>query len=527
MSQPVSSDLEQQRSRVARYACLWIGLAPVAPQIIGSVFNIWYNVAVLQPTLSLPQLGRFTLTTIVFNLSVYPLAAALWVGAIRIIQRGYGPQLRGEAVDPETLLEARRRLINLPWWLTGIAGFAWLACIPVFLLALESGPELLSATAYVHLPVSFIIGGSIAITQGVFLVELLGQRLVLPVLFADTSPSEIEGAYPLSLRGHFLMWAAAAGICPIASLVLLNLAQVDAEKALGLTIFVGAVGIAFCLLTAWLSSVLIQTPVRALRAAAQRVSEGDLDVEIHLRRADDFGPLIEDLNDMFVSLREKEHLQETFGRHMGEKAAIRILERNPEADGVSEDITVLFADIRSFTTRASQHPPQDIVALLNRFLTCAVEAVERHDGMVNKYLGDGLMAVFDQSQEARSHADLAVRAALELQRRLDQLNDELRADGIAPLSIGVGIHSGQAVVGSIGSPRRQEYTAIGDTVNCAARIQDLTKCYGSLLVSAATWARMQGTADLQTLKHAACEIRGRDSALDLYEVSLSRPAADR
>ncbi|MCA9174083.1 MAG: adenylate/guanylate cyclase domain-containing protein [Planctomycetales bacterium] len=507
---------------VLRHAVLLIGVVPIGPQLIGSIFNIWYNIRVLEPTLTPLQLGRFNLTVIAFNLTVYPLAIALWVLAVSEVHLTQRQLLTGGQVDADRLQRARRRSINLPWWLGGIAGFAWLACIPTFLAALAAGDEQVSRMAGIHLPVSFVIGGSIAITQGFFLVELLTQRLVFPVLFGDANPSETDGALSLGLRGHFMLWAIAAGICPIVSLVLLNLADIHNEP--GLSVFVGVVGVCFCLLTAALASMLIESPVRALRVAAQRVSDGDLHVEIRMRRADEFGTLIEDVNDMVTGLREKERIEETFGRHIGQQAAQRVLRRNPNAVALAEQVTVMFVDVRGFTTRSSTASPEEIVRLLNRLFTRLVEVVEAHEGMVNKFLGDGMMALFDTASDRRDHADQCVQAALAMQAAVVPLNRELREEGVEPLEIGIGIHSGEAVVGSIGSPRRQEYTAIGDTVNCAARIQDLTKHYEATLISAATRARLRHPENFGFADYPDCQIRGRAEPLSLYGVRPAKSA---
>ena len=187
-------------------------------------------------------------------------------------------------------------------------------------------------------------------------------------------------------------------------------------------------------------------------------------------------------------LREKERVRRVFGLHVGEKVAQQILSRDPELGGREQVITVMFLDIRDFTARAAGAEPKTVINLLNQFLQRMVAIIENeHGGIVNKFLGDGLMATFGLGSETNDHADDAFCAAQAMLRGLVDLNAELRAAGDVPLQIGIGLNTGRAIVGSIGSPERMEFTVIGDTVNIASRIEALNKTAGtSLLLSKAT-----------------------------------------
>src|SRR5262249_32045171 len=159
-----------------------------------------------------------------------------------------------------------------------------------------------------------------------------------------------------------------------------------------------------------------------------------------------------------------------------------------------QEITVLFADIRGFTRRCSQETPERVRMLLNRYFALAVGAVKDRagkGGYVSKFLGDGVMALFGAITPRSDHADLAVASALEMLRRLNAFNAELEAAGQAPLNVGVGIHSGPALVGCFGAQTRKELTAIGETVNLAQRLEQLSKTAGGpILISQRTHDNM-------------------------------------
>jgi adenylate cyclase len=512
----------QSDARRIKYAFLVTAFAPALPQILGSAFNIWYNIAVVDPLLVTDELKRrFLQTVIVYNSLCYPVGFYVWLRLVYSLRPVIERLQAGEEVPDEKLFRARRRAIFLPFFGALITGAGWLLCIPVFLLSLAEVNHDLDSRLLWHLPISFGVSGFISLTHSFFLVELASHRGLFPVLFRGTRADLTPGAVALSLRARGILWAISAGICPIGSLLLLSFAPVTpGSNPQWLAVFVGSVGIAFGLCTAVLISRLVMEPIDYLRNAAQAVAKGDLDVRIPLDRVDEFGLLIGEFNRMIGELREKDRLRRTFGLHVGRRAAEHILARDPGLDGVEEVITVMFVDIRSFTTMSAAVGPRETVKVLNRFLGTMVQVVEaRHGGMVNKFLGDGFLALFGVGGTLTAHADAALAAGRDMLRSLGQLNQDFEIEGKWPLAIGVGIHTGPAIVGSVGSPERLEYTVIGSTVNFASRIEHLTKQLGTpLLLSESTRTELRSSG-LHFSEFPPQQVRGLDEPVRVFSLA--------
>lgn len=510
-----------------RYGLIVVVLSPVIANLIGSVFNILYNLWQIEPLLSERQMACFSSCWQWFNLFVYPLALFLFMIPIYQLRPIHWALIEGRAVQDDVLRISQRRVVNLPWWFLAVASAGWLSCIPVFPLALASLDEPLSSNVVVHLTTSFLIASLIAVTHSFFAVELVIQQTLFPVFFQTGTPAKIAGTAPMTISQRGLMWSLSAVVSPVLALVLLILVPDATKSAPTFAVVVAAVAVSFGMATSWLLGRLVASPILELKRAATAVASGDFTVRIKTLRADEFGLLINQFNSMIAGLAERERLQATFGRHVGREAAKQILAAQEGLDlentsrglgGTKQMISVMFVDVRNFTAQSSAAPVDDVIAGLNLMFGEAVMIVERHGGMINKFLGDGFMAIFgiggDFSNDAR-HADSAVTAGRELLARIHEISDQFARLGWINMKIGVGINTGIAMVGSIGAPERQEYTAMGDVVNVAARVEELTKRIGyDLLVTRATRDALSDPHDLVELPPQM--IRGKTGSLQIY-----------
>jgi adenylate cyclase len=216
-------------------------------------------------------------------------------------------------------------------------------------------------------------------------------------------------------------------------------------------------------------------------------------------------------------LAKEEVARANYSRFLPEYVVKQLLD-NPDSfklGGVLQTITVLFADIRGFTRISEHAPPEKIVQLLNRYFSAMTDIIFAHGGTLDKYLGDGLMALFGAPTTTPKDAANAIAAAVAMQRRMLSINDELHAEGFPEIGIGIGLHTGEVTVGYIGSERRSEYTAIGDAVNTASRLESNAKA-GEILVSEVT--AKAAHSRYQLAAREPISVKNREQPVPLFEV---------
>ena len=268
----------------------------------------------------------------------------------------------------------------------------------------------------------------------------------------------------------------------------------------------------------------VERPLASLKRLAARLGQGELEAQSDVKGRDLAGSLAASLDSMAAGLRERDRVKEVFGRYIATQVSDRILKGDVNLGGEAREVTILFSDIRNFTSMSEDMAPQQVVAFLNAYFSEMVEAVFEQGGVLDKFLGDGLMAVFGSLGDQPDHARRAVRAALRMKALLGKINGERAIEGKPPIAIGVGIHTAEVVVGNIGSARRLEYTVIGDGVNTSSRVQALNKEFGTtILITETTFEAVREEFECRTMPET--KIRGKQRALKFYEVVASREAA--
>jgi adenylate cyclase len=206
--------------------------------------------------------------------------------------------------------------------------------------------------------------------------------------------------------------------------------------------------------------------------------------------------------------------------HYLDPRQVKRLQKNPELlklGGEKRYATFLFTDVRGFTSMSESLPPEDVAYIMNKALTAQQKAVQDNGGMVDKYIGDAMMAIFNAPLDQPNHEQKAIEAACDIRLNMALLNDELESKGLPSIEIGIGIHTGEAVIGNMGSETRFDYTAIGDAVNTAARLESATKEHGVSLLIGMTTERMT-KYELEYVDEI--KVKGKDNGIEVYTYGI-------
>ncbi|HKB56771.1 MAG TPA: adenylate/guanylate cyclase domain-containing protein [Lacunisphaera sp.] len=264
----------------------------------------------------------------------------------------------------------------------------------------------------------------------------------------------------------------------------------------------------------------VSQPVQQLAAHTRHVATGDYTRRITLKRGDELGQLATAFNLMTAGLAERDRVRDLLGKVVSPEIATQLLQSDLKLGGEEREVTILFCDLRDFTTMGEKMLPADLLALLNRYLDRMSIIIERHGGVIDKYIGDAIMALFGAPISDAQSASKAIAAARDMAQALDTLNRELVAEGKPALAFGIGINTARVVAGNMGSKTRLNYTVIGDGVNLASRLEALTKdpAYATpIIVSEATLRAMKNPSPARPLGDV--KVKGKSEAVKIFALS--------
>ncbi|MBI5423400.1 MAG: HAMP domain-containing protein [Opitutae bacterium] len=367
--------------------------------------------------------------------------------------------------------------------------------------------------------VTFLTGGAETRALASTLSPAMSSQLESTRPHATTALVNLHGEdYITAVR----MLPIAAGESAMIALQRSLRTQLAPSRVLEQTLLVGTViGLCVATLAALGLARSVSRPVQQLAEHTRHVATGDYSRRLELPRADELGQLATAFNQMTAGLAERDRVRDLLGKVVSPEIATQLLQSKLELGGEEREVTILFSDLRDFTALSEKLSPHEVLALLNRYLDRMSVIVEKHGGVIDKYIGDAIMALFGAPVATDGAAARAIAAAREMKAALADLNRELEAEGKPRLALGIGINTGRVIAGNMGSQTRLNYTVIGDGVNLAARLEGLTKdaAFGArIIVSEATAAAANATGQLRALGEVT--VKGRTEPVRIYAADL-------
>mgnify|MGYP006289429355 CR=1 FL=1 len=437
---------------------------------------------------------------------------------------------RGEQCEKYSETHIKRRVLNLPMILAAtnlavyivvpvaLIGYAW------FFGLFPMDPKVTSLLFF-----RSVMIGLITACLSFFIVESYTRRISIPLVFPQGGLTAVAGAVRVDVMRRIRLLNLAGTLTPMLILVV-TLAFVlwdvmgtpgfSRQLVFDIFFFTLVLCTIFVVIGFRLNRLVGRSliePIYAMLKVVENVEKGDFNQRIRVVSNDELGVLAEAGNRMIQGLAERERVRESFGRYVTPEIRDKILSGEIPLDGEKKTATMLFADLRDFTQYVESNAPEDVILSMREYFTKMEEAVRANDGLVLQFVGDELEAVFGVPLEVSDHADKAVSAALQMRRGLAALNEKRRLEGSPPFRHGVGICSGPVLAGNTGSRDHPAYALIGDTVNRASRIQELTKELDrDILIARETRDMLRG--DFPLRQKGICEVKGHMTPVEIYEV---------
>ncbi|RMI34393.1 HAMP domain-containing protein [Nocardia stercoris] len=432
---------------------------------------------------------------------LYPVAVFLVASAFSILAstkmlrpvmrwqvRGGAPTREEQAAALHTPL--RQAILHLALWI--VFGAVVAASI------IRTNPEVAAAVIVTEcMAATFVFG----------FTYMLGERILRPVAAQALQAGRFDRTLTAGVGVRMAMTWGLGTFAPTIAIMLLCVTEITSKvqfsaRSLAVTVLLlSGVVIMQALALSMLTGASISDPVRQLSDAIDRAQSGARDVQVEVFDGSEIGLLQVGFNRMMAESEQRRQLQELFGQHVGEEVARRALDYGTELGGETRFVAVLFVDMVGSTSAAAERPPTEVVSLLNEFFRVVVDVVARHNGLINKFVGDAALAIFGAPLDRPDAPTAALVAARELREALRD---------VPGLDVGIGVSAGLAVAGNIGAANRFEYTVIGDPVNEAARLTELAKeTPGRVLTSGSALYFADAAEQQHWVTGAEVQLRGR------------------
>ena len=374
-----------------------------------------------------------------------------------------------------------------------------------------------------------LLGGGIT-TMILYFVLESAWRSYIPNFFPDGNLSHVKHVFKLNVQKRFLIVFLGITCIPFpiigmtiySKVMALNMA--DAIKRghiissmVGELVFIIAVSLAISLILAYLLSKSISVPLLRIKDAIKEVENNNFNTRVEIVSNDEIGEVAEGFNLMIKSLKESQEVRDSFGKYVSKEIRDEIIAGNTSLDGEMKRVTLLFSDLRNFTGLVEKNHPKNVVKIMNQYFNEMTLAIKDYRGLILQYVGDEIEAAFGAPVGFDDHPEMAVKAALEMRKRLAMLNKKLEDQGFEPLAHGIGIHSGAVLAGNMGSQEWRTYTLTGDTFNSASRIEGLAKTYDcDIILSQTTYNLL--TESYHTKQLAPVKVKGKEDELIVYKL---------
>jgi adenylate cyclase len=359
--------------------------------------------------------------------------------------------------------------------------------------------------------VSFLVDGAVA---GSTLAPERRETL------AGHAPSLGPAPRRMQLGGELFLAAASTARAPVTAVVMRSWdeARRPLRTMQSRLLAVGFAGLAAAFLVGLIIAKGLTASLESLAAAAAAVGQGRYDIDPRIPGSDEVARLGRAFTDMAKGLLEREKIRSILHKSVSKEIAESLVARGAiELGGEERDVTVLFSDIRSFTSISESLAPKELVAQLNDYFTGMARAIDGHHGVIDKFIGDAVMALFGAPLSRPDDAANALRAALAMGEALDRLNVERAAKGLPAWQFGVGVNTGRVVAGTLGSEQRWSYTVIGDAVNAASRLESATKELGARIVVSARTKDLAGPG-FRWKPLGRISVKGKTESLEVFEL---------